>query len=204
MPDALITVAALFVQETGCYVGVPGVDPWPESRDARLYDGPHPVVAHPPCARWCRLAALVQARYPHCKQGDDGGCFAAALAAVRRWGGVLEHPAESKAWPAFDLPRPMQGAWIRTFCGGWVTQVAQVSYGHRAQKLTWLYACGIDAPPALRWSVTQHSARVSYLQNRGRSAVELMHAKERAATPPEFRDLLLSIARSSRTQKVAA
>lgn len=201
MPDDLITVAALYVQERGCYIDMPGADPWPESRDARLYTGPHPVVAHPPCARWCRLAAMVEKRYPHCKQGQDGGCFAAALAAVRRWGGILEHPAESKAWPAHDLPRPLHGAWMRSFCGGWVTQVAQSSYGHRAQKLTWLYYVGIEAPPAMRWEIAPHAARVSYLQNRGRAKVEMMHAGETSATPIEFRDLLLSIARSARQRQ---
>jgi hypothetical protein len=43
-----MTVAALFVETNGAYYGLPGVDPWDESRDARLYDGPFPVVAHPP------------------------------------------------------------------------------------------------------------------------------------------------------------
>ena len=42
-------VAALFVEKGGCYYGLNGVDPWPAGRDARLYNGPHPVVAHPPC-----------------------------------------------------------------------------------------------------------------------------------------------------------
>jgi hypothetical protein len=49
------TVAALYVEPQGCYVGVPGVDPWDEARDARTYAGPHPVVAHPPCQRWGRF-----------------------------------------------------------------------------------------------------------------------------------------------------
>ena len=191
-------IAALYVQKNGCYFGLPDVDPWDEERDARLYAGPYPVVAHPPCARWCRLAGLVESRYPHCKQGEDGGCFAAALAAVHRWGGVLEHPAWSAAWPAHDLPTPKRGAWIRSFRGGWVTEVAQVRYGHRAQKLTWLYYVGEAPPPALDWRLSAHSARVSYCQNRSRTRVEMMHAKERSATPPAFRDLLLDIARSAR------
>jgi len=79
-------IAALFVDARGCYAGLPDVDVWDEARDARLYPGPHPVVAHPPCTRWCRLAGLVEARWGH-KRGDDGGCFASALASVRRWGG---------------------------------------------------------------------------------------------------------------------
>ena len=191
-----IEVAALYVQTNGCYFGLPNVDPWDEQRDARKYAGPWPVVAHPPCARWCRLAGLVEARYgERFKRGEDGGCFAAALAAVRKWGGVLEHPADTKAWAAHDLPKPRRGAWMKTFCGGWVTQVAQSSYGHQARKLTWLYCFGIDAPPVLNWQIAPHSARLSYCQNRGVAKVRMMHAKERSATPAPFRDLLLGIAK---------
>ena len=81
-------IAALYIEEPprGIYFGLPGVDPWPHARDARSYPGPYPVVAHPPCARWCRLAGLVEARWG-LPRGVDDGCFAAALASVRRWGG---------------------------------------------------------------------------------------------------------------------
>jgi hypothetical protein len=51
-----VTVAALLVEADGVYANLPGVDCWDEARDARLYDGPYPVVAHPPCQRWCRFA----------------------------------------------------------------------------------------------------------------------------------------------------
>lgn len=37
-------IAALFVATGGCYFGLPDVDPWDVTRDARLYSGPHPVV----------------------------------------------------------------------------------------------------------------------------------------------------------------
>lgn len=79
-------IAALYVAKGGCYFGLDGVDPWDEARDARLYAGPHPVVAHPPCARWCRLAALVQSQGGKAI-GDDG---AASWNTPRgRWRGVL-------------------------------------------------------------------------------------------------------------------
>lgn len=45
-------IAALYVATGGIYYGIDDVDPWDTARDARLYPGPHPVVAHPPCARW--------------------------------------------------------------------------------------------------------------------------------------------------------
>ena len=96
----MIEVAALYVQEVGAYSGLPFVDMWPESRDARKYCGPYPVVAHPPCQRWGALAAVNYKRWggDHNRPGNDGGCFAAALESVRRFGGVLEHPAKSRAF----------------------------------------------------------------------------------------------------------
>ena len=80
-----VKIAALYVETGGCYFGLPDVDPWDEARDARLYAGPHPVVAHPPCGRWCQMAPVNQARYGQ-RIGDDGGCFQAALDAVRTLG----------------------------------------------------------------------------------------------------------------------
>jgi len=145
MSDA--TIAALYVQKGGCYFGLPGVDPWDEARDARLYAGPWPVVAHPPCARWCQLAGLVEARYPTIKKGADGGTFAAALASVRQFGGVLEHPAFTAAWAAYDMQPPEAFGWTKEGFGpGWVCEVSQAAYGHRARKLTWLYYVG-NPPP---------------------------------------------------------
>lgn len=199
--EARLTVAALFVQTNGAYFGLAGVDPWDEARDAMRYDGPHPVVAHPPCARWCRLAGLVEARWGH-KRGDDGGTFAHALGQVRKWGGVLEHPAFSRAWSAFDLPRPLSGGgWSRGLCGGWVAHVEQGRYGHKAKKATWLYAFGTDLPP-LRWGSTPDSevvAHVSWCGNRiseERDRPRLGKA-EASRTPDEFKELLLGMARSA-------
>ena len=199
------TVAALYVQAGGSYYGDPDVDPWDESRDARLYAGPHPVVAHPPCSRWCRLAGLVEARWGH-KRGDDGGCFKAALASVREWGGVLEHPAYSDAWPAFDLPTPSRsGGWQRGMCGGWSAHVEQGRYGHVAKKATWLYAYGTELP-ALRWgSDPDGSAKapVSWCGNNVKSGETRPRVGKAAAskTPPEFKAVLLSMARSARKQE---
>lgn len=194
-------VAALFVDERGCYAGLPDVDAWPIWRDARTYAGPWPVVAHPPCDRWCQMAPVNQARYGH-RVGDDGGCFAAALASVRQWGGVLEHPALSLAWPAFGLVRPASGGgWSLNPCGGWTAHVEQRQYGHRARKATWLYAYGV-ALPSLRWG--RGPAPEAWISSgRPRSALAArgigqLGKREAKATPAEFRDVLLAMARTAR------
>lgn len=194
-------IAALYVQSKGSYFGLPDVDPWDIKRDARKYAGPYPVVAHPPCARWCRLAGLVEARWGH-KRGDDGGCFAAALAAVRTWGGVLEHPAYSDAWPAVGLPAPVAGlGWQRDVYGGWSCYVEQGRYGHLAKKATWLYAYGVTNLPALDYRDLRPAsdrAQVSWCGNHTSAHDRRPRVGKRAAeaTPPAFREILLSIARS--------
>lgn len=200
-------IAALFVDANGCYANLPNVDAWDEKRDARLYAGPWPVVAHPPCSRWCRLAGLVEARWGH-KRGDDGGCFASALRSVRTYGGVLEHPAYSDAWAAFDLPMPSRsGGWQRGMCGGWSCHVEQGRYGHAAKKATWLYAFGCTLP-ALRFGYRADSAseaQVSWCGNRTskfdtRPRVGKAVA---AATPKEFRDVLIAMAESVTQKEIA-
>ena len=189
-------IAALYVQTNGCYYGLEDVDPWDEARDARLYTGPDPVVAHPPCARWCQLAGLVEHRYG-IKRHEDGGCFAAALASVRKHGGVLEHPALSDAWRIFGLPAPMRGAWVRgLFDPGWTTEVSQVAYGHRARKRTWLYYMGETEPPPLDWSEPEHTASVTKWYTSA-DCVAHMGKREAKATPTAFRDLLIDLARTA-------
>jgi hypothetical protein len=98
-------IAALFVQTNGAYFGLPGVDPWDEARDARKYAGPHPVVAHPPCSRWCALAYVIRARYGY-GIGEDAGCFASALASPARHRGPMQN---RKRKNAADGMRPVQG-----------------------------------------------------------------------------------------------
>lgn len=191
-------IAALYVQSDGAYFGLDDVDPWDEKRDARLYDGPHSVVAHPPCSSWCQLAHINQKRWGR-MVGADGGCFAAALSAVRRFGGVLEHPAFSYAWPKFSLPEPSSRGWRRTLLDiGWVCEVSQAAYGHRARKLTWLYYVGDDPPPELNWSRPAPTAQVSKCANHGDSPLPRITGHAAAATPPAFRDLLIAIARTAR------
>ena len=193
-------VAALFVEKGGSYAGLPGVDPWPESRDARKYAGPWAVVAHPPCSRWCRLAGLVEARWGH-KRGEDGGCFESALESVRRYGGVLEHPAYTDAWGAFALPRPPRGGgWVGSLCGGWTCHVEQGRYGHPAKKATWLYAVGVELPE-LKWGSVpdqQSQALVSWCGNHVKSGETRPRVGKAVAskTLEEFRDVLLEMARS--------
>ncbi len=153
-------IAALYVETDGCYFGITSVEAWDEKRDARLYHGPYPVVAHPPCQRWGKMwmgsPSYVAKTGIRKKKGDDNGCFAAALAAVRKWGGVIEHPYGSHAWPHFGLNKPpRKGGWIPAGddYGGWTCCVEQGRYGHWVRKPTLIYAVGCVLPE-LSWGVS--------------------------------------------------
>lgn len=212
-------IAALYVETGGCYFGLDGVDPWDEARDARTYAGPWPVVAHPPCQRWGRYwygGPMLHKLGRRLARGDDDGCFAAALAAVRTWGGVLEHPEASSAWAAFGLIEPPRsGGWVvADWEGGWTCCVEQGHYGHRARKATWLYAVG-GGLPSLTWGKSASKVRLDQgyhskeerrrLQRLGDLRSPRLRRAECAATPPEFRDILISIARSARrTERIVA
>jgi hypothetical protein len=212
-------IAALYVETNGPYFGLEGVDPWDETRDARRYDGPHPVVAHPPCQRWGKFWAgqplHIKRTGERKVKGADDGCFAAALAAVREWGGVLEHPEGSHAWAHFGLNEPPRaGGWIvADFRGGWTCCVEQRGYGHYARKPTWLYACKADLPE-LKWGKSERRLDPAVVARMGlKRAIRLgevgskgggRDSAPRIGTPPEFRDILISLARSAKTMTVAA
>ena len=185
------------------------------ARDARLYSGPWPVVAHPPCARWSAYTLFARGGVKqHRAIGDDGGCFAAALRAVRTWGGVLEHPRYSRAWRAFGIPHPPRGGgWQRLICGGWTCEVWQGRYGSPIPKPTWLYyfSPGGIAPASLDWAmaVERRAAFTTLHRNDSRrpsrrSAITLMSTQQRSRTPDRFRDVLIAMARGAVDRGIAA
>jgi hypothetical protein len=194
-------IAALFVETNGCYFGLDGVEPWDITRDAKKYAGPHPVVAHPPCQLWTRFAHVNFARWggEHNRPGNDDGCFESALANLRRCGGVLEHPAFSDAWKAYDLPRPAKSAQGWQFSGDLaVCEVWQSAYGHKARKRTWLLYHGRNRPADLLWDRKDGTHQIGFHDQRGRDRNKpTVSGKKASATPSGFRDALISLARNS-------
>jgi hypothetical protein len=189
-----MTVAALFVETGGVYFGLPDVDPWDEKRDARKYSGPWPVVTHPPCQLWGNLACVNFKRWggERNRPGNDGGLFEFALQCVRRFGGVLEHPASSRAWSAHGLTAPLAMGWQRCLLeDAWVCEVAQSAYGHQARKLTWLYYVG-PPPPGLNWTRPEGT----HYCGQGKKKPGLS-SQAASRSPLPFRDLLLDLARAA-------
>jgi hypothetical protein len=128
----LHNVAALFVRANSIYKTMPAVDAWDAERDARAWPGGMPVVAHPPCRAWGSMRFMAKPR------PDEKDLAIWAIAQVRKFGGVLEHPRRSTLWPAMGLPAPGQ----KDEFGGWTLPIYQSQFGHRAEKATFLYIVG--------------------------------------------------------------
>lgn len=241
-PSSITKVAALFVDSTGHYMNMPEVDPWPESRDARLYKGPHPVVAHPPCGLWVNMAAvnykravepcgaclghglcaecmctrrkepnrkvILPAWYPH---GTDGGCFASALSSVRKYGGVLEHPAFTHAWLYHGLRIEGLNRDTGKYTSGhvgwsgpygehpagraWSCMVYQSAYGHKAQKKTWLYYVGNKPPFELNWAREPGECQIGWFDRNKKT----LSKREASLSPLPFAQELVRLAQWSRS-----
>lgn len=129
-----MTVAVLFARADSIYKTLPGTDVYDADRDARNYAGNSPLVAHPPCRTWGTLSHLFE--HPV----GERELAPWATAQVRRFGGVLEHPAKPRLWPELCLPAVGK----RDEFGGWTLAIKQSDFGHRAEKKTRLYIVGCE------------------------------------------------------------
>ena len=173
-----MTVAVLFTMKDSVYETIPGVDCWPLQRNALNYRGPYRVIAHPPCSRWGNYATKGDRLV-----GDDDNCFAHALWSVRTFGGIIEHPANSKAWDWFGIAKPTRPGWARADMWGYTCCVEQGNYGHVARKATWLYASSIKLHE-LTWKSSENK----------HSPVMDISQQEREATPVAFAEALVAMA----------
>ncbi|HTJ17775.1 MAG TPA: hypothetical protein VL494_13440 [Steroidobacteraceae bacterium] len=193
---------ALYTDPHGPYPKL--CEAWDVTRDARLYAGPAPVVAHPPCGPYSKQR--------HNYRGTEHDCAPRALEQVRAFGGVLEHPAESMFWDLAGLPKPyprhkpgtMQYSETDAH-GSFSISCEQVEWGHVARKPTWLYIVGADWLEVARlYDARPYPGRApthwcsGNRNNKGGGSVptgiKVCSAQQRRKTPPAFAQFLLAIA----------
>lgn len=189
----MIRPAVLFARKDSIYKTL-DCDVWDQERDALKWTGGAPAVCHPPCRLWGALRRLSTA---HPKE-KELALF--SIAVVRQWGGVLEHPANSRLWFEADLPRPGEG---RDEFGGFTLSLAQWWFGHKAEKWTWIYICGPDpseCPPyPIRIGEASHVIAQSNRHQGLKTRPEVTKA-EREHTPIRLAEWLLEVARRSWVQ----
>lgn len=213
-----IRVAALYTLPLSSpYVAIDGVDCWPARRNALLYQGPWPMIAHPPCALWSRSVA--HQAVPSLAQHPV--LAKAAVLQVRRFGGILEHPARSMLWDVMSLPYPegyhakaVAGPLVDAW-GGWTIEVQQRDWGHRLRKLTWLYVVGVGrarvamALPPRREEPGRNLGPIRYDKRSGkpwrRQLSNELGAQQRKRTPPLCAEWLVDLAAGAeRPERIAA
>lgn len=187
-------ISVLFVARKSVYktmtdsAGEP-LDCWDEERDAMKWPGGNPVVTHPPCRLWSRLSHMSTAPQ------SEKQLAIWAVEQVRKWSGVLEHPAHSKLWKEENLPMP--GKKDRQ---GFTVAIPQFWFGHPGQKDTWLYICGCE------WrKLPNVPMRFGYPENvfAGGSRKYVLgsrHGGIRSATPPAFARWLVETAERCNTK----
>lgn len=192
-------VAALYIDsKRGPYPHLEGVDCWDAERDATLYDGPWPVVTHPPCAQWGVMRHLAN------QNEETKALGIRAVEQVRAWGGVLEQPQGSKLWDACAMPRPGE---LPDAYGGWSIEVEQVSWGHQARKRTWLYFVGIspaEVMPLVRTGgEPTHWVSGTYTPGKKGTVpdgIRVINKRIQHLTPPDFATWLVELASRCKPQ----
>lgn len=181
-----MTVSVLFARSDSVYKSM-GCDVWDIDRDARNFAGDNRIVAHPPCRGWGRLREFAKP-----VPGEKELAFF-AVDRIRENGGVLEHPTASSLWGVYGLPRPGQG--FDSF-GGFSIQVKQFWWGHKAEKSTWLYICGIDPDkvPVIPLVLGEPSHVVSQSKSKHKPRLPEISKADRERTPPEFASWLVDLA----------
>lgn len=166
-------VAALFVRKVNHYAAL-GCDCYDFDRNALTWSGGAPGIFHPPCRSWGQLSHMAKPR------PGERELALWAMAQVRRWGGVLEHPYASRLWRESGCSR----FGIRDSHGGVLVPVMQSWFGHRAPKKTALYIVG--PVPDLTWCQDKPTV----------TTVERMGRPERERTPKAFAAWLVDLARA--------
>lgn len=180
-------IAVLFARADSVYKTLGGCDVYDIKRDARTWPGGCPVVAHPPCRAWGQL------RYFAKPQPGEKELALWAVDQVRRWGGVLEHPARSTLWPVAGLPEPG----CIDARGGWTLVTDQYWFGHRARKRTRLYIVGC-APldlPTMPLALGEAPCTLGLYSGRDKSRCRPPITKpEHEQTPRGFAEWLVEVA----------
>lgn len=186
------TVAVLFARADSYYKHLPQCDVYDIERDARTYDGPYPVIAHPPCRAWGQLARWAKPR------PDEKDLALFAVEQVRKFGGVLEHPNRSTLWPVAGLPEPKErDAW-----GGWTLPIHQHCWGHRAEKKTRLYIVGCEPRniPVMPLRLDEPTHTIGLWSGRKEGHRPDLPKAEREKTPPELARWLVDLSERCKRQ----
>ena len=183
MNNKHLPISVLYVREDTKYKNY-NVDCWDVKRNAFNYTGSNVIIAHPPCRAFSKLKAF--SKHPPVEKE-----FAyRSIDLIRKNGGILEHPRHSSLWKEKELPKPG----LKDAFGGFTICVNQSWFGHKAEKNTFLYICGIELCnlPLIPLSFDAITHVVS--SSKKATGKKELSKNDRERTPVKFIDWLIETA----------
>lgn len=165
-------IPVLFTHENSNYNKIKIFDCYDINRDALSFNDRIPLIAHPPCRLFSRLRKFSTAPLSEKKLAFF------ALAKVRQFGGILEHPRSSTLWKNgnFNLNGSVDSY------GGFLRSVDLSWFGFPARKKTMLYFCGIT-PGQLPSFPMSFNAITHVISSSGNSGKKELSKNMRSSTP---------------------
>ena len=165
-------IPVLFTQENSNYDKIKLFDCYNIKRNALSFTDRIPLIAHPPCRKFSKLRGLSTAPLSEKKLAFF------ALARIRQFGGILEHPRSSTLWKNgnFNLDGSIDSY------GGFLRSVDLSWFGFPARKKTMLYFCGI-APGQLPPIPISLDAITHVISSTSSSNKKEISKKMRSTTP---------------------
>lgn len=172
-------ISILFTQKNSVYQQLKQ-DCWNIEKNALSWPGGNPIIAHPPCRLWGTLRGLAK--------HTPGEKYLAvwSINQIRKWGGILEHPRNSRLWTYLKLPKP--GSYDEY--GGWTLNIQQNWFGHKCRKNTFLYIKGISPGSIPDYPISLNA--ITHIIGGGKNpSKKQMGKKENESTPIEFAKWLI-------------
>lgn len=190
------TVPVLFARKNSIYNQIPCCDVWDISRDAMTWPGGRPLIAHPPCAQWGRLRGLAK------NSQVEKNYAIHAVDLIRKYGGVLEHPAGSILWKDENISLPRIGHYDAF--GGYTIAMPQYWFGHKAMKHTWFYilGCKPEDLPEIPLKISNPQYVVSSVKRKERKDKKELSRCGRESTPLSLAQWLVEVIKRINTKKI--
>ncbi len=182
LTNHLNMTSILFCEEKSIYKTL-NCDVYDIKRNALNVSNTTPAIYHPPCRMWSRLKTLSNF-YP-----GEKWLAVWSLIRIRKYGGILEHPAGSSLFHKYAPLTPVPDSY-----GGFIISVNQHWFGHVAQKKTYLYIVGCSPsqlpPIPLNFSAIEYTISNS---KKSKQKIKESPKKYRNYTPILFAQWLLDI-----------
>lgn len=174
--------AVLFASKNSIYKTFEEADVYDIDRNALSFNSSIPIIAHPPCRSFSRLSHFSNPTkeeliYP-----------AFCLLKIYENGGIFEHPAFSKVFDIYNLPKPGHKNKF-----GFTISIDQRWFNLPVIKNTWLFISGCSINEIPPTTLNFNAIEYQWSPNKNKNKLKHLPKSFRAKTTIEFASYLISI-----------